>query len=146
MKTFTPKKSDVVRQWHLIDATDVVLGKLAVVTADLLRGKRKPTFAPHVDSGDFVVITNVQKIALSGNKLENKKLYKHSGYMGGLSEKSYKELLKTNPERIVEHAVKGMLPGNRLVKGQIARLKIYKGDAHNHGAQNPKAYALERGK
>src|ERR1700728_3001434 len=114
VRTFSPKDSDITRQWHVIDATDIVLGRLASQAAVLLRGKHKPIFAPHVDTGDFVIVINADKVALSGNKLEQKRAYRHSGYPGGLRSISYGELMEKRPERIVEKAVRGMLPKNSL--------------------------------
>ena len=120
MKTFTPKPADLTHDWYVIDATDVVLGRLATQAATLLRGKNKPTYAPHADSGNHVIILNADKIALTGNKL-GKELYMHSGRPGGLRRDSYAQLLKTNPERIIKSAIKGMLPKNRLAKVQLDR-------------------------
>ena len=137
MRTYQPKASDVQRQWHIIDASDIVLGRLASQVAILLRGKHKPTFAPHVDTGDFVVVINAEKVALTGAKLTDKMDYRHSGYPGGLSAPSYVELLETNPRRAVEKAVKGMLPHNKLGRAQIKKLKVYAGPLHPHGAQKP---------
>jgi large subunit ribosomal protein L13 len=142
MRTFTPKSTDVTRNWHLIDATDVVLGRLSTTAANLLRGKNKPTYAPHVDGGDYVVIINSDKIALSGNKLEDKKLYRHSGFPGGLSTVTYREQLERDSRRIVEHAVKGMLPNNRLAKEQLGRLRVFAGNEHTHVAQKPVEYKI----
>jgi large subunit ribosomal protein L13 len=142
MKTFNQKPDEVQRSWHLIDANDVVLGKLAVSTANLLRGKTKPTYSPNVDCGDFVVIVNAEKISLSGNKIEGKNLYHHSGFMGGMKTLPYQRLLRENPTKIVEHAIRGMIPSNKLRKGQLNRLKIYVGSEHKHQAQNPKTYSL----
>ncbi|MDO4918714.1 50S ribosomal protein L13 [Kocuria sp.] len=140
MRTYTPKPGDVQRQWHVIDATDVVLGRLASQTATLLRGKHKPTFAPHVDTGDFVIIINADKVALTGAKLQKKRAYRHSGYPGGLKSTSYEELLAKNPTRAVEKAVKGMLPKNKLAAQQLTKLKVYAGAEHPHQAQQPKPY------
>ena len=140
MRTYTPKPGDVQRQWHVIDATDVVLGRLASQTATLLRGKHKPTFAPHVDTGDFVIIINAEKVALTGSKLQKKRAYRHSGYPGGLKYTSYAELLEKNPTRAVEKAVKGMLPKNKLAAQQLSKLKVYAGAEHPHQAQQPKPY------
>ncbi len=122
MKTFTPKPADLTHDWYIIDAKDVVLGRLSVAAANLLRGKNKPTFAPHADSGNFVIIINADKIALTGDKMD-KELYSHSGRPGGLRRDSYAELLKNKPERIIMHAVKGMLPKNKLAKVQLTRLR-----------------------
>ena len=138
MRTYTPKPGEIERQWHIIDATDVVLGRLASQTAILLRGKHKPTFTPNVDTGDFVIIVNAEKVALTGAKLEQKRAYRHSGYPGGLKSVNYAELLETNPVRAVEKAVKGMLPKNKLAAQQIKKLKVYAGPEHPHAAQQPK--------
>jgi large subunit ribosomal protein L13 len=132
----------VNREWHVIDATDVVLGRLASQVAVLLRGKHKPIFAPHVDTGDFVIVINAEKVALTGQKLAQKMDYRHSGFPGGLRATSYIELLATNPRRAVEKAVKGMLPHNKLSDAQITKLKVYAGDIHPHAAQNPKAFEI----
>lgn len=140
MRTYTPKPGDIQRQWHVIDATDVVLGRLASQTATLLRGKHKPTFAPHVDAGDFVIIINAEKVALTGSKLEKKRAYRHSGYPGGLKSSSYAELLEKHPVRAVEKAIRGMLPKNKLAAQQMSKLKVYAGPEHPHGAQQPQAF------
>ena len=142
MRTYTPKPGDVQRDWYVIDATDVVLGRLASQVATLLRGKHKPTFAPHVDGGDFVVIINADKVALTGNKREQKMAYRHSGYPGGLTATSYSELLAKNPERAVEKAVRGMLPKTTLGRQQLGKLKVYAGGEHPHAAQQPKTYEI----
>ena len=142
MRTFTPKPGDVDRQWHVIDATDVVLGRLASQTAQLLRGKHKTTFAPHIDMGDFVIIINADKVALTGAKLEQKKAYRHSGFPGGLRATSYTELMAKDPEKAVEKAVRGMLPKTKLGRAQIAKLKVYRGVEHPHAAQQPKPFEI----
>ena len=142
MRTYTPKPGDVERQWLVIDATDVVLGRLASQTAQLLRGKHKPVFAPHVDAGDYVVIVNAEKVALSGNKREQKKAYRHSGYPGGLRARSYGDLLEKYPERAVEKAIRGMLPKNSLGRQMLRKLKVYAGPAHPHSAQKPQPYQI----
>ena len=142
MRTFSPKPSDVQRQWHLIDATDVVLGRLAAQTATLLRGKHKPIYAPHVDTGDFVVIVNAGKVALTGAKRDNKIEYRHSGFPGGLRATSYDELLAKNPRRVVEKAVKGMLPHNTMGRKMLSKLKVYAGPEHPHQAQKPVPYTI----
>jgi len=142
VRTYTPKPGDVQRDWYVIDATDVVLGRLASQVATLLRGKHKPTFAPHVDGGDFVVIINAEKVALTGNKREQKLAYRHSGFPGGLSATSYSELLEKNPERAVEKAVRGMLPKTTLGRQQLGKLKVYAGAEHPHTAQQPKPYEI----
>ncbi len=142
VRTYTPKPGDISRQWHVIDATDVVLGRLASQTAILLRGKHKATFAPHMDMGDFVIIINAEKVALTGSKLEQKRAYRHSGYPGGLKSTSYVELLDKNPERAVEKAIRGMLPKNSLAAQQIGKLKVYRGAEHPHAAQQPTTYEI----
>jgi large subunit ribosomal protein L13 len=142
VRTFSPKQGDVQRQWHVIDATDVVLGRLATHTATLLRGKHKPIFAPHVDTGDFVVIVNAGKVALTGNKRETKIAYRHSGYPGGLKRVRYGELLESRPERAVELAVKGMLPKNTLGRQMLKKLKVYAGPEHPHAAQQPTPFEI----
>jgi large subunit ribosomal protein L13 len=144
MRTYSPKAGEITRQWHVIDATDVVLGRLASQAAVLLRGKHKPTFAPHVDTGDFVIIINADKVALSGNKREQKQDYRHSGYPGGLRATAYGELLQTNPRRAVEKAVKGMLPHNKLGRAQAAKLKVYAGPEHPHAAQKPVPFTISQ--
>ncbi|HEX6328708.1 MAG TPA: 50S ribosomal protein L13 [Jiangellaceae bacterium] len=142
MRTYSPKPGDVQRQWHVIDATDVVLGRLASQTAILLRGKHKPIYAPHVDTGDFVVIVNADKVALTGNKLLQKVEYRHSGYPGGLRSRSYEQLLEKNPRRVVEKAVKGMLPSGTLGRQMLSKLKVYAGPEHPHQAQKPVPYEI----
>jgi large subunit ribosomal protein L13 len=144
VRTYTPKPGDVERQWHVIDATDVVLGRLASQTAQLLRGKHKPVFAPHLDTGDFVVIVNADKVALTGAKLEQKKAYRHSGYPGGLRAVSYAVLLAKSPERAVEKAVRGMLPKNSLGRDMLRKLKVYAGPEHPHSAQKPQPYTIRQ--
>lgn len=143
-RTFTPKAGEVQREWLVIDATDVVLGRLASHAAVLLRGKHKATFANHIDSGDFVVIVNADKVALTGNKLQQKIAYRHSGYPGGLKAVGYAELLETNPVRAVEKAIRGMLPKNSLGRQQLSKLKVYAGAEHPHAAQQPKTYTFDQ--
>ena len=142
VRTFSPKDSDITRRWHVIDASDVVLGRLASHVAVLLRGKHKPIFAPHVDTGDFVIVINAAKVALSGNKLEQKHAYRHSGYPGGLRAVSYASLMASNPERAVEKAVRGMLPKNALGRKTLRKLKVYAGPDHPHQAQQPQPYEI----
>jgi large subunit ribosomal protein L13 len=137
VRTYSPKPGEIERRWHVIDATDVVLGRLASQAAVLLRGKHKATFAPHVDGGDFVVIVNASKVALTGNKREQKLAYRHSGYPGGLRGVPYSKLMETNPRHVVEKAVAGMLPHNRLGRQLIRKLKVYNGPEHPHEAQQP---------
>ena len=143
-RTFTPKAGEIQREWLVIDATDVVLGRLASHAAALLRGKHKATFAPHVDSGDHVIIINADKVALTGQKLEKKMAYRHSGYPGGLKAVAYSELLEKNPVRAVEKAVRGMLPKNSLGRQQLSKLKVYAGAEHPHAAQQPQTYTLDQ--
>lgn len=142
MRTFTPKPSDVDRTWVVVDASDVVLGRLASHVANLLRGKHKATFAAHVDTGDFVIVVNADKVALTGSKAEKKMAYHHSGYPGGLRATSYAELLATKPERAIEKAVAGMLPKTSLGRAQLRKLKVYRGAEHPHAAQQPQAFEL----
>jgi large subunit ribosomal protein L13 len=142
VRTFSPKASDIQRQWHVVDASDVVLGRLASQVAVLLRGKHKPIYAPHVDTGDFVIVVNAEKIALSGKKLEQKHAYRHSGYPGGLTAVSYGDLLARHPERAVEKAVKGMLPKNTLGRQMLRKLKVYAGPEHPHQAQQPTPFEI----
>ena len=140
MKTFSLKNSEVSRDWVVFDASGKILGRFATKIADKLRGKDKPTFTPHVDGGDFVIVINADKVKVTGNKAEQKKYYKHSLYPGGLKEKSYKEVLESTPERIIENAVKGMLPKNKLGKSIIKKLKVYSGSEHPHESQNPSVW------
>jgi large subunit ribosomal protein L13 len=144
VRTYTPKASEVTRAWHVIDATDVVLGRLASQTAILLRGKHKPTFAPHVDTGDFVIIINADKVALTGAKLEKKKAYRHSGFPGGLKATTYQELLAKSPEKAVEKAIRGMIPRNSLGRQQLSKLKVYAGSTHPHQAQKPVPFEISQ--
>jgi large subunit ribosomal protein L13 len=142
VRTYSPKPADVQRQWYVIDATDVVLGRLASQVAQLLRGKHKPIYAPHLDTGDFVIVINADKVALSGNKLEQKKAYRHSGYPGGLRSVTYGELMEKRPEKAVEKAVKGMLPKNSLGRKMAKKLKVYAGSEHPHQAQQPVPFQI----
>lgn len=142
MRTYTPKPGDVERSWYVIDATDVVLGRLASQVAILLRGKHKPTFAPHVDGGDFVIVINADKVALTGNKRETKIAYRHSGYPGGLRATRYSDLLDTRPDKAIEKAVRGMIPKTTLGRNQLGKLKVYIGAEHPHAAQQPKPFDI----
>jgi large subunit ribosomal protein L13 len=142
VRTYSPKPGDVQRQWHVIDATDVVLGRLAVQAATLLRGKHKPTYAPHVDSGDFVVVVNAGKVALTGDKRQTKLAYRHSGYPGGLHSVTVGELLEKDPRKAVEKAVWGMLPKNKLSRQLLKKLKVYAGPEHPHAAQQPRSFEI----
>ncbi len=143
MSTYTPKPGEITRRWHVIDADDVVLGRLASQAATLLRGKHKPQFAPHVDTGDFVVIVNAEKVAVAQRKLGGLR-YRHSGYPGGLSQRTVGEMLETMPERVIELAVKGMLPKNTLGRAQLKKLKVYAGPDHPHQAQQPEVFQIKQ--
>ncbi len=143
-KTFTPKPADISREWLVVDATDVPLGRLASTVAQLLRGKHKPTFAPHVDGGDYVVVVNAEKIAISGNKAVDKMYYRHSGFPGGLRELNFTQMRDRYPERIIEAAVKGMTPKNRLGRQILSKLRVYAGPDHPHAAQNPRVYDVRK--
>jgi large subunit ribosomal protein L13 len=142
--TYTPKAGDTTRSWYVIDATDVVLGRLAVAAATLLRGKHKPTFTPNVDGGDFVIIVNADKVAISGDKLQKKFAYRHSGYPGGLRARSIGDLMQKHPDRVVEKAIVGMLPKNRLSRQIKRKLRVYAGPDHPHQAQQPVAYEIKQ--
>jgi large subunit ribosomal protein L13 len=144
VRTYSPKAHELKNDWLIIDATDIVLGRLASTAAKLLRGKHKPTFAAHMDNGDFVIIINAEKVALTGAKLLQKKAYRHSGYPGGLTATSYAELLEKNPERAVEKAIAGMVPHNTLGRNQLTKLKVYRGAEHPHAAQQPKQYVIDQ--
>ena len=144
MRTYSPKAHELKNDWLIIDATDIVLGRLASTAAKLLRGKHKPTFAAHMDNGDFVIIINAEKVALTGAKLLQKKAYRHSGYPGGLTATTYAELLEKSPERAVEKAIAGMVPKNTLGRNQLTKLKVYRGAEHPHAAQQPKQYVIDQ--
>jgi large subunit ribosomal protein L13 len=138
MKTYSAKPGEITREWYLVDAEGKTLGRLATQIADTLRGKRKPQYTPHVDTGDFVIVVNAEKIHVTGNKLDQKRYYRHSGYPGGLRSRTLREQLDRRPTEVLRVAVKGMLPKNRLARQQITKLKIYAGPEHPHEAQNPK--------
>ena len=138
MKTYSAKPGEVTREWYLVDAEGKTLGRLATQIADTLRGKLKPQYTPHVDTGDFVIVVNAEKIQVTGNKLDQKRYYRHSGYPGGLRSRTLREQLERRPTEVLRVAVKGMLPKNRLARQQITKLKIYAGPEHPHEAQNPK--------
>tara|TARA_B100000678_G_scaffold113357_1_gene94742 strand:+ start:19 stop:453 length:435 start_codon:yes stop_codon:yes gene_type:complete len=140
MKTYSLKKEDVNRDWFVIDVADKVLGRVATKIADRIRGKDKPTFTPHTDGGDYVVVINAERVKVTGSKFENKKYYSHSLYPGGLKTKTFKELNEKNPEKIIEEAVKGMLPKNKLGKSIIKKLKVFSGPKHDHESQQPKEW------
>jgi large subunit ribosomal protein L13 len=144
MKTYSAKPGEIEREWYVVDAEGQTLGRLATQIADRLRGKGKAAFTPHVDTGDFVVVVNAEKIHVTGNKLEDKKYYKHSGYPGGLRTRSLKEQLDRRPTEVLRAAVKGMLPRNRLGRAQLTKLKIYAGPEHPHEAQAPKPLPLQK--
>jgi large subunit ribosomal protein L13 len=144
VSTYAPKAGDTTRAWYVIDATDVVLGRLAVAAANLLRGKHKPTFTPNVDGGDFVIVINAEKIALSGDKLHKKLAYHHSGYPGGLRKRTIGELMEKHPDRVVEKAIVGMLPKNKLGRQIKRKLRVYAGSQHPHTAQQPVTYEIKQ--
>ena len=135
MKTYSTRAKDVEHQWHVIDASGKTLGKLATQVANLLMGKHKPTYAPYLDTGDFVIVINATKVKVTGKKPKQKTYYRHSGYPGGIKAETYEELMATHPTRIIEHAVKGMLPHNRLGRAMFKKLKVYASDSHPHQAQ-----------
>jgi large subunit ribosomal protein L13 len=139
MPTVIPKESDITRSWFVVDADGKVLGRLAARVATVLRGKHKPTFTPHLDVGDHVVVVNAEKVHLTGRKLQDKRYRWHSGYIGGLREVSAEKMLRTHPERVIEWAVQGMLPKNRLGRAMAKKLKVYRGSEHPHQAQQPQA-------
>lgn len=143
MKTYYAKPGEVQREWVLIDATDQILGRVAVAAAHILKGKHKPTYTPHVDTGDFVIIINADKIRVTGNKALKKEYFRHSGYPGGLKSERFEEAMEKHPERVVEHAVKGMLPKNTLGRAMGKKLKVYAGPDHPHAAQQPRQISLE---
>jgi large subunit ribosomal protein L13 len=140
MKTHVTKAGDITREWWLIDADGVVLGRLASEVAKLLRGKHKPTYSPHLDTGDHVVIVNASKVVMTGSKLTDKKMYRHSGYPGGLSAVPYSKIMSTRPELAVEKAVRGMLPSNKLGRAMLKKLKVYAGAEHAQSSQKPKPF------
>jgi len=144
VRTYTPRHDDVERRWHVIDADDVVLGRLASQVAQLLRGKHKAVYAPHVDTGDFVIVINAEKVALTGSKREQKIAYRHSGYPGGLTATRYTDLLATRPTRAVEKAIAGMLPKNTLGRQMLGKLKVYTGPEHPHAAQQPQPFQISQ--
>ena len=143
MKTYYAKPNEVAREWLLIDAQDQVLGRVASKAAHILRGKHKPTYTPHVDTGDFVVIINADKIRVTGKKLTDKEYYRHSGYPGGLKCETFEEAMEKHPERVIEHAVKGMLPKTTLGRAMAKKLKVYAGAEHPHMAQQPREIKME---
>ncbi len=140
MRTFIPKKDDIEQKWWLVDAEGRILGRLATEVADLIRGKRKPQFTSHLDTGDFVVVVNAEKVKVTGRKLEQKKYYTHSLYPGGIKEESLKDLLARKPEEVIKKAVWGMVPKGKLGRALYKKLKVYRGPSHPHEAQNPQEY------
>ncbi len=143
MKTYSPKRDEAERAWWVIDAEDMILGRLASRASTLLRGKHKPTFAPHVDMGDYVVVINADKVAVTGRRLEQKTYYRHSGYPGGIRDETLAELLARRPERVIRLAVRGMLPRNRMGRQMISKLKVYAGSEHPHDNHRPQRLDLE---
>jgi large subunit ribosomal protein L13 len=144
MKTFSAKPSDITHDWHVVDATGVPLGRLASVVAQLIRGKHKPTFTPHMDGGDFVVVVNAQQVKFTGNKLDTKRYFKHTGYMGHETLTPARRMMEKHPDRVIEKAVFGMLPKNSLAKQKLrTKLKVYAGAEHPHAAQQPKPYTVK---
>jgi large subunit ribosomal protein L13 len=144
MKTYTPKASEIQREWHVVDAEGVILGRLATEVARVLRGKHKPTFAPHIDTGDHVIVVNADKVVLSRNKAETKRIYRHSGYPGGIKSESFAEMLDRKPADAVRRSIKGMLPKGPLGRQQMTKLKVYAGPDHPHAAQSPKPLEIKR--
>jgi large subunit ribosomal protein L13 len=143
MKTFVAKPSDRQRDWYVVDAQGLTLGRLATQIADVLRGKRKPTYTPHIDTGDFVIVVNAEKIAVTGNKRADKLYHRHSGYPGGLRTRTFEQMITRRPEEVIRIAVKGMLPRNRLARKQLTKLKVYAGPDHPHAAQQPRPMEIE---
>jgi len=142
-KTFTPKPGDIERAWHLVDATDLPLGRLASEVAQVLRGKHKPTYTPHLDTGDFVIVINADQVAVTSDKSQSKIYYRHSGFPGGIKAETFESLLARRPEAVVERAVRGMLPKNRLGRKIIRKLKVYAGPDHPHEAQQPQTLEFD---
>ena len=142
MPTYTPKASEIERNWLIIDADGLVLGRLATEVASILRGKHKPTYAPHIDTGDHVVIINAEKVVLTAGKAEKKKVFRHSGYPGGIKEQTFADLMEKKPADAVRNTVRGMLPKNRLGRAQLKKLKVYAGPNHPHAAQQPQTLEL----
>jgi large subunit ribosomal protein L13 len=143
MKTYSAKPREIEQSWYVVDAEGETLGRLATEIADVLRGKRKPAYTPHVDTGDFVIVVNAEKVHVTGKKLEQKIYYRHSGYPGGLRQRTLAEQLQRRPEEVIRKAVKGMLPRNRLGRAQLRKLKVYAGPDHPHAAQKPETMEVE---
>ncbi|NKB76955.1 MAG: 50S ribosomal protein L13 [Gammaproteobacteria bacterium] len=142
MKTFSANPAEVKRDWYVVDANDKVLGRLASEIARRLRGKHKPEYTPHVDTGDYIVVVNAEKVAVTGNKYNDKMYYHHTGYPGGIKSANFRTMIENHPTRVIEKAVKGMLPRNKLGRAMFAKLKIYAGEEHNHHAQQPKTLGI----
>jgi large subunit ribosomal protein L13 len=142
IKTYTPRVSEIEREWYVVDAEGQTLGRIATRIATIIRGKHKPTYTPNIDVGDYVVVINAEKVRLTGNKEQQKNYYRHSNYPGGLTTTSFRQMIDKHPERVVEYAVKGMLPGSTLAKQQLLKLKVYAGPNHPHAAQQPKTLEL----
>ena len=143
MATYTPKKSEIERTWHLVDAEGLVLGRMATEVAKILRGKHKPTYAPHIDTGDHVIVINADKVVLTSGKAERKIVYRHTGFPGGIKSDSYEDLLEKKPAEIVRQSIRGMLPKNRLGRQQLSKLQVYAGPSHPHQAQKPIALEID---
>ena len=143
MATYTPKKSEIKRTWHLVDAEGLVLGRMATEVAKILRGKHKPTYAPHIDTGDHVIVINADKVVLTSGKAERKIVYRHTGFPGGIKSDSYEELLAKKPADIVRQSIRGMIPKNRLGRQQLSKLQVYAGPSHPHQAQKPIALEID---
>ena len=143
MATYTPKKSEIERTWHLVDAEGLVLGRMATEVAKILRGKHKPTYAPHIDTGDHVIVINADKVVLTSGKAERKIVYRHTGFPGGIKSDSYAELLAKKPADIVRQSIRGMIPKNRLGRQQLSKLQVYAGPSHPHQAQKPIALEID---
>lgn len=146
MPTYTPKKSEIERAWHVVDADGLTLGRMSTEVARILRGKHKPMFAPHIDTGDHVIIINADKVVLSSGKAEQKMVYRHSGYPGGIRSRTYAQLLGQRPQEAVRRTIRGMLPKNRLGRAQISKLKVYAGPTHPHAAQKPQLLEIDHAK
>jgi len=146
VSTYTPKASEIERTWYVVDAEGMTLGRMATEVARVLRGKHKPTYTPHIDTGDFVIIVNADKVVLSSGKAEKKMVYDHSGYPGGIKSRTYQQLLDTKPQEAVRRSVRGMVPKNRLGRAQMRKLKVYGGPTHPHGAQKPAPLAIDHAK
>ena len=143
MSTYTPKASEIERAWHVVDAEGMVLGRLSTEVARLLRGKHKPMFTPHMDTGDHVIVINADKVVLTSSKAETKLVYRHSGYPGGLKSTTYADMLRTKPAEAVRRTIRGMIPKNRLGRQMLTKLKVYAGPTHPHAAQQPQPYAID---